>query len=162
MSCAVVLVPKYESFSLCHNFHQHVDNFYISRIFMANHTEKNPMSPVDSVCLLIWNLSAVWGWNGCSTLFFIPTELKCPTSRLTSALISYPFSINIKKKEKDTVVLEFNQYTAGSRWRRATINRKEHREEGNEADGFYGGIRKLCNEEEISTWKRLWPSEILE
>ncbi|MBA0690706.1 hypothetical protein Goari_008366 [Gossypium aridum] len=62
----------------------------------------------------------------------------------------------------DTVVLEFNQYTAGSRWRRATINRKEHREEGNEADGFYGGIRKLCNVEEISTWKRLWPSEILE
>ncbi|EOY32864.1 F-box family protein isoform 1 [Theobroma cacao] len=62
----------------------------------------------------------------------------------------------------DTVVLEFNHYTPGSRWRRTSINRKDHREEGNEADGFYGGIRKLSSEEEITTWKRLWPAEILE
>lgn len=62
----------------------------------------------------------------------------------------------------DTVVLEFNQYSPGSRWRHAKINRKDHREEGNEADGFYGGIRKLNNEDEISMWKRLWPSEVLE
>ncbi|KAJ0047061.1 hypothetical protein Pint_05511 [Pistacia integerrima] len=62
----------------------------------------------------------------------------------------------------DTVVLEFNQYTPGSRWRKTTISRKDHREEGNEADGFYGGIRKLKSEEEISTWKRLWPVEVLE
>ncbi|TYI64993.1 hypothetical protein E1A91_D09G126700v1 [Gossypium mustelinum] len=62
----------------------------------------------------------------------------------------------------DTVVLEFNQYALGSRWRHTTIDRKEHREEGNEGDGFYGGIRKLGSVEEISTWKRLWPAEILE
>lgn len=62
----------------------------------------------------------------------------------------------------DTVVLEFNQYTTDSRWRCTTINRKDHREEGNEADGFYGGIRKLKNQEEISTWKQLWPTEVLE
>ncbi|KAL3530018.1 hypothetical protein ACH5RR_009340 [Cinchona calisaya] len=62
----------------------------------------------------------------------------------------------------DTVVLEFNQYTPGSRWRTTTVSRKDHREEGNEADGFYGGIRKLHKNEEISTWKRLWPNEILE
>ncbi|MFQ6631701.1 hypothetical protein Gotur_010056 [Gossypium turneri] len=62
----------------------------------------------------------------------------------------------------DTVVLEFNQYALGSRWRHTTIDRKEHREEGNEGDGFYGGIRKLGSDEEISTWKRLWPAEILE
>ncbi|XP_044478855.1 F-box protein At2g26850-like [Mangifera indica] len=62
----------------------------------------------------------------------------------------------------DTVVLEFNQYTPGSRWRKTTINRKDHREEGNEADGFYGGIRKLKSEEEISTWKLFWPVEALE
>ncbi|KAJ7964968.1 F-box protein family [Quillaja saponaria] len=62
----------------------------------------------------------------------------------------------------DTVVLEFNQYTPGSRWRHTTINRKDHREEGNEADGFYGGIRKLNSEYEISMWKHLWPSEVLE
>ncbi|XP_043693610.1 F-box protein At2g32560-like isoform X2 [Telopea speciosissima] len=62
----------------------------------------------------------------------------------------------------DTVVLEFNHYTPGSRWRRASISRKDHREEGNEADGFYGGIRKLYNKEDISMWKRLWPTEVLE
>lgn len=62
----------------------------------------------------------------------------------------------------DMVVLEFNQYTPGSRWRHTIINRKDHREEGNEADGFYGGIRKLCSNIEISTWKRLWPNEVLE
>ncbi|KAE8735532.1 F-box protein [Hibiscus syriacus] len=64
--------------------------------------------------------------------------------------------------QSGTVALEFNQYAPGSRWRHTTVNRKEHREEGNEADGFYGGIRKLSSVEEISTWKRLWPSEILE
>jgi len=62
----------------------------------------------------------------------------------------------------DTVVLEFNQYTPGSRWRYTAINRKDHREEGNEADGFYGGIRKLKHKDEISTWKQLWPKETLE
>lgn len=64
--------------------------------------------------------------------------------------------------ESDTVVLEFNQYTLGSRWRCTYINRKDHREEGNEADGFYGGIRKLNQNDEISTWKRLWPNNVLE
>ncbi|KAB1222186.1 hypothetical protein CJ030_MR2G023449 [Morella rubra] len=62
----------------------------------------------------------------------------------------------------DVVILEFNQYTPGSRWRRMVINRKDHREAGNEADGFYGGIRKLYNKEEITMWKRLWPTQILE
>ncbi|CAI0541983.1 unnamed protein product [Linum tenue] len=62
----------------------------------------------------------------------------------------------------ETVVLEFHQYAPGSRWRRTTVNRKDHREEGNEADGFYGGVRKLSKDDEISRWKRLWPSEVLE
>lgn len=62
----------------------------------------------------------------------------------------------------DTVMLEFNQYTPGSRWRRTAINRKDHREAGNEGDGFYGGIRKLHSKEEIAMWKRLWPTEVLE
>lgn len=64
--------------------------------------------------------------------------------------------------ENDTVVLEFNQYAPGSRWRHTMINRKEHREEGNEADGFYGGIRKLNRKDEISMWEQFWPAEILE
>ncbi|ONK63628.1 uncharacterized protein A4U43_C07F17240 [Asparagus officinalis] len=62
----------------------------------------------------------------------------------------------------DTIALEFNQYTPGSRWRRTLINRQDHREEGNESDGFYGGIRKLYTKDEISTWKKLWPVEVLE
>ncbi|GJN37988.1 hypothetical protein PR202_gb26994 [Eleusine coracana subsp. coracana] len=62
----------------------------------------------------------------------------------------------------DTVVLEFNQYTPGSRWRQALVNRKDHREEGNEGDGFYGGIRKLRSKDDISKWRQLWPTDILE
>ncbi|KAK8595966.1 hypothetical protein V6N12_064470 [Hibiscus sabdariffa] len=64
--------------------------------------------------------------------------------------------------QSDTVALEFNHYAPGSRWRHTTVNRKEHREEGNEADGFYGGIRKVSSVEELSTWKRLWPSDVLQ
>ncbi|TKY57124.1 F-box protein [Spatholobus suberectus] len=62
----------------------------------------------------------------------------------------------------DTVMLEFNQYTPDSRWRRTAISRKDHREEGNEADGFYGGIRKIKSDTEISLWKSLWPSDVLD
>ncbi|KAJ8635391.1 hypothetical protein MRB53_009658 [Persea americana] len=67
-----------------------------------------------------------------------------------------------KENPYDTVMLEFNHYTPGSRWRQTTLNRKHHWEEGNEADGFYGGVRKLHNKEEIAVWKRLWPTEVLE
>ncbi|XP_027350698.1 F-box protein At2g26850-like isoform X1 [Abrus precatorius] len=62
----------------------------------------------------------------------------------------------------DMVLLEFTQYTAGSRWRQTVINRKHHREQGNEVDGFYGGIRKLQSEDEITRWKNLWPTKIVE
>ncbi|CAH8263772.1 unnamed protein product [Arabidopsis lyrata] len=62
----------------------------------------------------------------------------------------------------EMMVLEFNQYTVGSRWRKTMINRRDHREKGNEEDGFYGGIRKLKCKEDIEMWKRLWPSSILE
>ncbi|MCD7454939.1 hypothetical protein HAX54_026535 [Datura stramonium] len=66
--------------------------------------------------------------------------------------------LNCHCHASETVVLEFKQYTPGSRWRQAVINRKDHREVGNEADGFYGGIRKLYSDKEISVWKRHWPS----
>ncbi|KAI3444321.1 hypothetical protein Pfo_000986 [Paulownia fortunei] len=62
----------------------------------------------------------------------------------------------------DTVILEFKQYTPGSRWRKTMISRKDHREVGNEADGFYGGIRKLYKKQEIAKWKQLWPNCTLE
>ncbi|ESW34072.1 hypothetical protein PHAVU_001G121900 [Phaseolus vulgaris] len=59
----------------------------------------------------------------------------------------------------DMVILEFTQYTAGSRWRQTMIDRKHHIEKGNEIDGFYGGIRKLHSREEITRWKKLWPTK---
>ncbi|CAA7389002.1 unnamed protein product [Spirodela intermedia] len=62
----------------------------------------------------------------------------------------------------DAVALEFNQYTEGSRWRRAILSRKDHREEGNEAEGFYGGVRKLRRDDEIAAWRRLWPTGVLD
>ncbi|KAF7819133.1 F-box protein [Senna tora] len=62
----------------------------------------------------------------------------------------------------DNVILEFKQYSPGSRWRQTVINRKQHREEGNEIDGFYGGIRKLHSKEEITRWDNLWPTRIVE
>lgn len=62
----------------------------------------------------------------------------------------------------DTVLLEFKQYTLGSRWRETVINRKDHREIGDEANGFYGGIRKVYNEDEIWMWRRLWPTQPVE
>ncbi|KAA8517286.1 hypothetical protein F0562_017579 [Nyssa sinensis] len=70
--------------------------------------------------------------------------------------------IHCQCHSSDTVILEFKQYSPGSRWRQAVVNRKDHREVGNEADGFYGGIRKLYHEEEISIWRRLWPTQVSE
>ncbi|KAM0827956.1 hypothetical protein ACQ4PT_067861 [Festuca glaucescens] len=61
----------------------------------------------------------------------------------------------------DTIMLEFKHYAAGSRWRQTTVSRKDHREKGDEADGFYGGIRKLQTKDEISTWRRFWPVDVL-
>lgn len=63
--------------------------------------------------------------------------------------------------EDDMVVLEFKHYAPGSRWRQATVSRKYHREKGDETDGFYGGIRKLQTKDEISTWRRFWPVDVL-
>ncbi|XP_028766796.1 F-box protein At2g26850 [Neltuma alba] len=62
----------------------------------------------------------------------------------------------------DTVILEFKQYNPGSRWRETVINRKNHKEEGNDVDGFYGGIRKLHDEDEIARWTNLWPTRTVE
>lgn len=59
-------------------------------------------------------------------------------------------------------MLEFKQYGLGSRWREVVIDRKDHREVGNEEDGFYAGIRKLYNDHEILVWKALWPTKPLE
>ncbi|CAO1944697.1 unnamed protein product [Urochloa humidicola] len=63
--------------------------------------------------------------------------------------------------EDDTIVLEFQHYAPGSRWRQTTVSRKDHRETGDETDGFYGGIRKLQTKDEISTWRRYWPVDVL-
>ncbi|XP_059668305.1 F-box protein At2g26850-like isoform X2 [Cornus florida] len=70
--------------------------------------------------------------------------------------------IHCRCHSSDTVILEFKQYTPASRWSLAVINRKDHREVGNEVDGFYGGIRKLYREEDISMWLHLQPLSVLE
>ncbi|KAG0463708.1 hypothetical protein HPP92_019231 [Vanilla planifolia] len=62
----------------------------------------------------------------------------------------------------DTIVLEFNHYAPGSSWRRKTISRKEHREDREENNGFYGGIRKIQKKEEITKWMQFWPANALE
>jgi len=41
------------------------------------------------------------------------------------------------------------------------VSRKDHRETGDETGGFYGGIRKLQTKDEISTWRRFWPVDVL-
>lgn len=55
----------------------------------------------------------------------------------------------------DTIVVEFVQYSLNSKWRRKMINRKHHLQEYQ--DGYYGGIRKL-RDEEIPKWLSFLPS----
>ncbi|KFK36964.1 hypothetical protein AALP_AA4G195400 [Arabis alpina] len=69
---------------------------------------------------------------------------------------------NCNCHDDENVVMEFRQFRLESPWRTTVINRKNHRETGNEENGFYGGVKKLGTEEEISTWKQLWPPQTLE
>ncbi|CAN8317800.1 unnamed protein product [Cochlearia groenlandica] len=62
----------------------------------------------------------------------------------------------------ENVVMEFRQFRQESSWRTTVISRINHRETGDEANGFYGGVKKLGTEGEISTWKHLWPTQVLE
>ncbi|XP_057825786.1 F-box protein At2g26850 isoform X2 [Cryptomeria japonica] len=61
----------------------------------------------------------------------------------------------------EKVWLEFRQYATGSRWRRIQMRRNKAPEAGSESDGFYGGIRKLKNRDDISAWLQIWPKEPL-
>lgn len=95
----------------------------------------------------------------------LENHFTCPRAiGIVLVIVTYPRNLLLMLNElaADTVVLEFNQYTPGSRWRQTNVSRKNHREEGNEADGFYGGIRKIYDESEIATWKRLWPTQVLD
>ncbi|KAK7344867.1 hypothetical protein VNO77_15052 [Canavalia gladiata] len=60
----------------------------------------------------------------------------------------------------DTLIVEFRQYPETSSMRRTRLSRKNNGEQGNQIGGYYGGIRKLHNEEEIETWKKLFPLQI--
>jgi len=45
--------------------------------------------------------------------------------------------------------------------RRIKLCRKKIEEEqGDRIGGYYGGIRRLENEEEIQTWKKLFPEQV--
>ncbi|KAK7279001.1 hypothetical protein RJT34_24042 [Clitoria ternatea] len=60
----------------------------------------------------------------------------------------------------DTLMVEFRQYSEASNMRRIRLSRKNKGEQGNQIGGFYGGIRKLENEDEIVTWKKLLSNQM--
>ncbi|QCE05469.1 transcriptional corepressor LEUNIG_HOMOLOG-like isoform X1 [Vigna unguiculata] len=60
----------------------------------------------------------------------------------------------------DTLIVEFRQYPEESDSRRIKLCRKKNEEQSDQIEGYYGGIRKLENEDEIETWKRLFPLQI--
>ncbi|KAJ7972110.1 F-box protein [Quillaja saponaria] len=63
----------------------------------------------------------------------------------------------------DILIVDFNNYPSNSLFRRTMLNRKVHGEQSNiRGGGFYGGIRKLQNEEEITRWKKLRRTHNLE
>nr|KYP48924.1 F-box protein At2g32560 family [Cajanus cajan] len=60
----------------------------------------------------------------------------------------------------DTLIVEFRQYREVSNMRRIRLSRKINGEQGDQTRGYYGGIRKLHNEDEIGTWKKLFPRQV--
>nr|KYP48923.1 F-box protein At2g32560 family [Cajanus cajan] len=60
----------------------------------------------------------------------------------------------------DTLIVEFRQYRETSNMRRIRLSRKNYGEQGHQTGGYYGGIRKLHNEDEIGTWKKLLPDQV--
>ncbi|KAK7393024.1 hypothetical protein VNO78_21475 [Psophocarpus tetragonolobus] len=59
----------------------------------------------------------------------------------------------------DTLIVEFRQYPEASTMRRIKLSKKNIEEQGDRICGYYGGIRKLHNEDEIQTWKNLFPRQ---
>ncbi|RDX73465.1 F-box protein, partial [Mucuna pruriens] len=55
----------------------------------------------------------------------------------------------------ETLIVEFKQYTHGSRMRQVKLLRNG--EQCEEATGCYGGIRKLHSEEEVQRWEKFLP-----
>ncbi|XP_027934787.1 F-box protein At2g32560-like [Vigna unguiculata] len=60
----------------------------------------------------------------------------------------------------DTLIVEFRQYPEVSNMRRIKLCRKKNEEQGDRIGGYYGGIRKLENHNEIQTWKKLFPLQL--
>ncbi|XP_027364376.1 F-box protein At2g26850-like [Abrus precatorius] len=60
----------------------------------------------------------------------------------------------------DTLIVEFRQYAEASNMRRVRLSRKNLGEQGVQLGGYYGGIRKLHNEDEIQTWKNLFSRQV--
>ncbi|CAJ1967746.1 unnamed protein product [Sphenostylis stenocarpa] len=79
------------------------------------------------------------------------------------AVIGHLDSCNENRCEcqySDTLMVEFRQYPEESNMRRVKLCRKRSGEEGDRISGCYGGIRKLHNEDEIQTWKKLFPTQV--
>ncbi|KAJ1435996.1 F-box-like domain superfamily [Sesbania bispinosa] len=61
----------------------------------------------------------------------------------------------------DTFMVEFKQYREGSHMRRITLSRNNYGEQCDRVGGgFYGGIRKLHNQDEIETWNKLFLRQV--
>ncbi|XP_029130270.1 F-box protein At2g32560 [Cajanus cajan] len=60
----------------------------------------------------------------------------------------------------ETLIVEFRQYPETSGMRRIRLSRKKYEEQAERTGGFYGGIRKLHNEDEIETWKNLFSRQV--
>ena len=56
-------------------------------------------------------------------------------------------------------MVEFKQFPAASYMRRVVLNREHSGEQGTRATGYYGGIRKLHNQEDIEIWKNRLTAE---
>ncbi|CAF1870573.1 unnamed protein product [Brassica oleracea] len=79
--------------------------------------EKNQRAP-------LWSVGGLATWVTCDTA----------TADITA----------LASLKAETVVLEFRPFKRGSTpWGTMVVNRKIYRESGNEARGFYGGVRKL-------------------
>ncbi|GJX58223.1 hypothetical protein Tco_0289613 [Tanacetum coccineum] len=92
---------------------------------------------------------------------FIPSD-KTPnaTSSITASMprLAACNELQSRADVKDAIL---TAYGTSSRWRAVVIDRRDHREVGNEADGFYADIRKLYNDTDISFLKSIWPTQPL-
>lgn len=118
-------------------------------------------------CILLCDLfCSLMSWLYYHSNILLLKKLPCVSCMWTSRMSCHCYMISKLSTWRtslmtDKVVLEFNQYDPGSRWRETIIWRSNHREIGDGVHGFFGGIRKIYNKYEISMWQQHWPPEAM-